>query len=285
MVSCSKQCDSGYQKLSLSLSLTSSIILSKNDGSALWHSLGCPKHKLIVGMAFYGRTYTLSSRYINKLHAPIRNSDTNGGKPGRFTNESGFISYFEFCQEEQTWTKDYDAIGQCPYAYKADQWFGYEDARSLEIKMDWLRDNNYGGAMFWALDLDDYRGACGERDVLFNTLVRGLQGYSVNVSQRNLLASKKKKPGDWWTSPLAKPSRFKQNSIIKTKRKQTQATQLTNAQPKTAQIGPISQERFTNGDYARRIIFVPHQFVGRSYNRVVPVENAIFPLGQPIEWF
>lgn len=171
--------------------------LNVNDGSALWHSLGCPKHKLIVGMAFYGRTYTLGSASNSGLHAPVKKWDTNGGKPGRFTNESGFLSYFEFCQEEDAWRIEYDQIGECPYAVKGDQWVGYENEHSLEVKMAWLRENKYGGAMIWALDLDDYRGVCGQKDALFNTLVKGLEGYKVRVPPAHELTTTRK-PNPWW---------------------------------------------------------------------------------------
>lgn len=151
-------------------------------------------------MAFYGRTYTLGSPDNHGLHAPVKKWDTNGGLPGKFTNESGFLSYFEFCQEEETWTKDYDKIGKCPYAYKSNQWVGYEDSQSLKIKMDWMRSEKYGGAMIWALDLDDYRGVCGEKDALFNTLYAGLENYNVRIPPAHELTTTKK-PNEWWSPP------------------------------------------------------------------------------------
>lgn len=203
---------------------------TQNDGSELWHTLGCPKHKLIVGMAFYGRTYTLGSPDNHGLHAPVKKWDTNGGKPGLFTNESGFMSYFEFCQEEETWTKEYDKIGECPFAYKANQWVGYEDSRSLEIKMDWLKKNKFGGAMIWALDLDDYRGVCGEKDVLFNTLVRGLEGYKVRIPPAHELTTTRK-PNEWWSPPPSSTSTTRQRTTKTTT--PTTTTTITSKPHKT----------------------------------------------------
>jgi len=178
--------------------------LNVNDGSKLWHSLGCPKHKMVIGMAFYGRTYTLGSESNHGLHAPVKRWDTNGGKPGRFTNESGFLAYFELCQEEETWKRDFDRQGKCPFAYKRDQWVGFEDSQSLGVKMEWLRQEKYGGAMIWALDLDDYRGVCGEQNPLFNTLTKGLQDYKVQVPPASALTTTKS-PNPWWppSSPAA----------------------------------------------------------------------------------
>lgn len=185
-------------------------------------------------MAFYGRTYTLGSPDNHGLHAPVKKWDTNGGTPGRYTNESGFLSYFEFCQEEDTWKKEFDKIGQCPYAYKQNQWVGYEDANSLRVKVDWLRNEKYGGAMIWALDLDDYRGVCGEQNALFNVLTKGLEGYSVRVPPPHELTTTKK-ANEWWSPP---PSTTSATST-------TTTSTTTTSRPKTTRFTEPTTPRIT----------------------------------------
>lgn len=55
--------------------------------------MGAPKHKLIVGVPFYGRTYTLGNKENNGLRAPIKKWEQPGA--GKYTNESGLFAYYE----------------------------------------------------------------------------------------------------------------------------------------------------------------------------------------------
>ena len=40
---------------------------------------------------------------------------------------------------------------------KGDQWIGYDTVAAVKRKMDFVLNNGLGGAMIWAIDLDDYR--------------------------------------------------------------------------------------------------------------------------------
>lgn len=66
--------------------------LLKQDYSAReWVKQGAPKEKLMIGMPTYGRSFTL----VDKDKFDIGALASGGGTPGNFTNESGFLSYYE----------------------------------------------------------------------------------------------------------------------------------------------------------------------------------------------
>lgn len=161
--------------------------LNVHDGLRLWADRGAPRHKLIVGVPLYGRTYTLGSRDNHGLRAPVKKW-LDGGAPGRFTNATGFQAYFEVCENvlKEGWTREWDDMGKCPYAYKDDQWVGYEDEESIAIKMDYIKKEGYGGAMVWAVDMDDYRGDCseGRENPLMTIIHKAISGYRVPTTER-----------------------------------------------------------------------------------------------------
>ena len=69
------------------------------------------------------------------------------------------------------------AIG--PYAYKGNQWVSFDDADMIRKKSELVKTMSIGGAMIWALDLDDFRNSCGcETYPLLKTINRVLRNYS-----------------------------------------------------------------------------------------------------------
>lgn len=47
-----------------------------------------------------------------------------------------------------------------PYAYKDNQWVGYDDEAIARKKSEYVIKNGLGGIMFWSIDNDDFRGVC-----------------------------------------------------------------------------------------------------------------------------
>ena len=124
-----------------------------------WLSRGCPRHKLIVGIPSYGRSWTLSS----SATAPLSPA-SGAGTAGPLSGEAGYLMYNEICANLATgWTKVTDGAGRMgPYAYSNTQWVGYDDADSVAIKAQYIVDQKLGGGMFWDLPSDDFDNLCGD---------------------------------------------------------------------------------------------------------------------------
>ncbi|NXI46480.1 CHIA chitinase, partial [Galbula dea] len=138
-----------------------------------WKSNGAPAEKLVVGFPAYGNTFRLQNPSEHGLGAPA----SGPGPAGPYTQEAGTLAYYEICSLLNSGaTEVWDAPQDVPYAYKGSEWVGYDNIKSYNIKVDWLKKNKYGGAMVWAIDLDDFTGTfCKEgKYPLITTLKKGL---------------------------------------------------------------------------------------------------------------
>lgn len=65
--------------------------LSQDACVRAWIEAGASPSKLFLGVAFYGRSFTLSNTAQNRIAAP-----TNGpGMAGRYSREAGMLTYLE----------------------------------------------------------------------------------------------------------------------------------------------------------------------------------------------
>ncbi|KAM4612691.1 acidic mammalian chitinase-like [Polymixia lowei] len=138
-----------------------------------WKSNGAPAEKLLVGFPTYGHTFRLASSNT-AVGAPA----SGPGPAGPFTRQAGFWAYYEICTFlKQGATQAWDSTQDVPYAFNSQNiWVGYDNVKSFQIKIQWLKQNGFGGAMVWSLDLDDFSGTfCGQgRYPLINTIKSGL---------------------------------------------------------------------------------------------------------------
>ncbi|NXG98248.1 CHIA chitinase, partial [Loxia leucoptera] len=138
-----------------------------------WKDSGAPAQKLLVGFPTYGKSFTLQSPSNTGVGAP----SSGPGPAGPYTREAGLLAYYEICSLLSSGaTQAWDAPQDVPYSYKGSEWVGYDNEKSFGLKVDWLKNNNFGGAMVWALDMDDFTGTfCHQgKYPLISSLKRGL---------------------------------------------------------------------------------------------------------------
>ncbi|XP_062248573.1 chitinase-3-like protein 2 [Platichthys flesus] len=126
-----------------------------NTDSAMqyWVDKGAPAQLLNLGLAAYGRAFSLSSA-SSAVGAPASGT----GEEGCYTGEEGFWAYYETCLYTEGATVQRIADQKVPYAITENQWVGFDDTHSISTKVSYLKSKHFGGAFVWSLDLDDFSG-------------------------------------------------------------------------------------------------------------------------------
>lgn len=119
--------------------------LSADYGVRYLDSIGVPRKKIVIGAAFYARSWE-----------QVPNTDNGLYQPGKFKS---FISYRQF--DTRLSPKDgfvfyRDSIAQAPYAYSVarGEFATFDDATSVALKTKYAREKGLGGIMFWQLSSD-----------------------------------------------------------------------------------------------------------------------------------
>ncbi|KAF7655579.1 hypothetical protein LDENG_00054070 [Lucifuga dentata] len=72
--------------------------------------------------------------------------------------------FFQICTFLKGATVQWIEDQSVPYASKDNEWVGFDNRKSYEVKVQYMKDMKFGGAFVWALDLDDFKGEfCGQR--------------------------------------------------------------------------------------------------------------------------
>lgn len=127
-------------------------------GLEAYLAAGVPSGKINLGLATYGRTFTLDSAH-NALsdQDTLRNGGSEGsGKRGVCTLTPGVLSYYEIKELVSDDQVVLDKTLMSAYArFSSNQWVGYDTKETHNMKMCFARRKRLGGLMIWDAEMDD----------------------------------------------------------------------------------------------------------------------------------
>nr|KAG5695813.1 hypothetical protein BaRGS_013411 [Batillaria attramentaria] len=94
------------------------------------------------------------------------------------------MAYYEICK---LLTENSDSVTtgrlsntKAPYVVDGSRWTGYDDAMSIQEKVDYVMEHGLGGVAVFSIDMDDFNGLCGgESNPLLHTIQRQFSGLVV----------------------------------------------------------------------------------------------------------
>jgi chitinase len=117
---------------------------------------GVPSDKLVLGVPFYGRGWSgvEPGPAGDGLFQPAL-----GPAPAKYS--PGVEDYKILKGLEATYQKYTHPEAKAPYIYspQSKTWWSYDDPASMMTKMQYVKTNKLGGAMFWELSGDDASGS------------------------------------------------------------------------------------------------------------------------------
>lgn len=109
---------------------------------------GVPAEKLVIGGAFYTRTWKNVANVNNGLY-----------QPGEHTDGTSFRDFSTTLTEANGWKYFWDDKAKAPYWYneKDKKFATADDLASIKAKTEYVKSKKLGGIMFWELPLDKFR--------------------------------------------------------------------------------------------------------------------------------
>lgn len=124
----------------------------------LFHQVGVPKEKIVIGAAFYSRVW---NGVPDRNHGLHQMAESSGGYGPDFTvlsaeyiNKNGYVRYW-------------DEEACAPYLFNGSRLISYDDEESIACKCKYVKDMGLAGIMFW-----EY--TCDRTQRLLNAIHQGL---------------------------------------------------------------------------------------------------------------
>lgn len=110
---------------------------------------GVPAHKLVVGVAFYGRTWVNVTPQNFGLQQPADAGEASFGS-ARYGNLRPNVI------EQAGYKRHWDEVAQAPWLWNEKErvFVSYDDPQSIAAKVKYIRQQKLGGVMFWQYTSD-----------------------------------------------------------------------------------------------------------------------------------
>lgn len=122
----------------------------------LWFDSVNPS-KMNLGIAYYGRGYTLSNPSCQSPGCAY----TGPSAPGHCTNSAGLLSLREIegiIMEKNLVPVILPDLMIKQIVWDDDQWMGYDDIDTIALKTQWANENCLGGTVAWSIDFNSGPG-------------------------------------------------------------------------------------------------------------------------------
>ncbi|PLB55790.1 putative class V chitinase [Aspergillus steynii IBT 23096] len=129
------------------------------EGLDLMWMAGVDPSKVVLGLGWYGRSFTLVDPSCSHPNGVCEFSE--GGSPGPCTNSAGTLSIAEIkeIQASGIAAESYDSEAAVKWiTWNNDQWVSFDDGVTMMQKMKAANELCLAGIMIWALDMDNDDG-------------------------------------------------------------------------------------------------------------------------------
>lgn len=109
-------------------------------------SLRIPRNKVVIGAAFYARTYTVTGNNNNGLY-----------QPAVFNGFAVYKTYKQRFSSNNGFTWHWDDAAKAPYCFNPKQklFVTFDDERSVKLKTNYAINKGLNGLLIWELRQDD----------------------------------------------------------------------------------------------------------------------------------
>lgn len=123
-------------------------------------SVGVPRNKLVIGLAFYARVF----KDVDSVNYGLY-------RPCHFYRGVSYRQMGTYLSADSGWTYHWDPIAEAPWSYNAQKGLmaSYDDTTSIRLKTQYALQKGLGGVMFWQVTEDKFFSG-GLLDAIYHTV-------------------------------------------------------------------------------------------------------------------